>query len=101
MNDLSAFCPEGRTVMLSDPRLNLTPFAMRVVRHLLDSSLSWREIAEVFSLPTSAPDPRCVSAASNGTSPISADDGRRTPSLSDRGADLARAPRNGAGRLVR
>lgn len=87
--------------MLNSQRLNLTPFAMRVVRRLLDSSLTWREIAEVFALPTSAPDPSWISAVADSGSPMSAGDGRRTSTLSDRSGDLARATRNGAGRLVR
>jgi hypothetical protein len=43
--------------MLAMPTGNrppLTPFAARVVRRLLDSSLTWREITEAFSLPTGA-----------------------------------------------
>ncbi|MHC4129406.1 MAG: hypothetical protein ACYTE6_03330 [Planctomycetota bacterium] len=37
--------------MTAEEPLKLTPFAARVVRRLLDSSLTWREITEAFSGP--------------------------------------------------
>jgi hypothetical protein len=40
--------------MIINKRPPLTPFAMRVIHRLLDSSLTWREIAEAFSLPAGA-----------------------------------------------
>ncbi len=36
--------------MTTNERSKLTPFAARVIRRLLDSSLTWREITEVFSV---------------------------------------------------
>ncbi|MHC5047377.1 MAG: hypothetical protein ACYTGY_12590 [Planctomycetota bacterium] len=38
-------------VMTTDRPTQLTPFAMRVMRRLLDSSLTWREIVEAFTVP--------------------------------------------------
>jgi hypothetical protein len=38
-------------VMTTDRPTKLTPFAMRVMRRLLDSSLTWREIVEAFTVP--------------------------------------------------
>jgi hypothetical protein len=37
--------------MTAEERSRLTPFAARVMRRLLDSSLTWREINEVFFGP--------------------------------------------------
>ncbi|MHC4768132.1 MAG: hypothetical protein ACYTEI_05415 [Planctomycetota bacterium] len=36
--------------MRTNERSKLTPFAARVIRRLLDSSLTWREITEAFSV---------------------------------------------------
>jgi len=37
--------------MRANGRSQLTPFAARVIRRLLDSSLTWREIVEAFTVP--------------------------------------------------
>ncbi|MHC4825651.1 MAG: hypothetical protein ACYTEY_03735 [Planctomycetota bacterium] len=36
--------------MTANERSKLTPFAARIIRRLLDSSLTWREITEAFSV---------------------------------------------------
>ncbi|MHC5008586.1 MAG: hypothetical protein ACYTGF_14640 [Planctomycetota bacterium] len=40
--------------MTANERSKLTPFAARVIRRLLDSSLTWREITEAFSVSVGA-----------------------------------------------